>query len=173
MLGSMLPARSIPALGGAKGQRGMKDCWYCGSATKRQFLEDGPPGVSLCHRCIRMLACSSAGRFMSVFAQTPVVAKSSLIDVHHHFVPPFYLSDNRDRIATSSGGRINPAWLSWAPEQAIAAMDKQGVATAVLSLTFPGVWFGDPQAAAQTARRVTNTRPISPEVTRAASVSLP
>jgi hypothetical protein len=33
-------------------------------------------------------------------------------------------------------------------------MDKYGVATAVLSLTFPGVWFGNPQAAAQTARRV-------------------
>ncbi len=99
------------------------------------------------------LACFSAGRFLSVFAQTPVRAKSSLIDVHHHFVPPFYLSENRDRIAASGGGRINPAWLSWAPEQAIAAMDKQGVATALLSLTTPGVWFGDPQAAAQTARR--------------------
>ena len=33
-------------------------------------------------------------------------------------------------------------------------MDKQGVATAVLSLTTPGVWFGDARAAAQTARRV-------------------
>lgn len=33
-------------------------------------------------------------------------------------------------------------------------MDKQGVATAVLSLTFPGVWFGDPQSAKQMARRV-------------------
>ena len=99
------------------------------------------------------LARSSAGPIMSIFAQTPAVAKSSLIDVHHHFVPPFYLSENRDRIATSGGGQ-NPAWLSWTPEQAIAAMDKQGVATAVLSLTFPGVWFGDPHAAAQMARRV-------------------
>ena len=91
---------------------------------------------------------------MSAFAQTPVVAKRSLIDVHQHYIPPFYLSENRDRIAGSRGGQLSPAWLNRTPEQAIAAMDKQGVATAVLSLTTPGVWFGDPQAAAQTARRV-------------------
>lgn len=100
------------------------------------------------------LDCSSVGRLASVFARTPIVEKSYLIDVHHHFVPSFYLAENRDRIATASGGQIHPAWLSWTPEGAIASMDKHGVATAVLSLTFPGVWFGDPKAAAQTARRV-------------------
>ena len=30
----------------------------------------------------------------------------SLIDVHHHFVPPFYLADNRDRITVAGGGVI-------------------------------------------------------------------
>jgi hypothetical protein len=90
---------------------------------------------------------------MPALAQTSVVEKRRLIDVHHHFVPPFYLSENRERIAGSRGGQISPAWLSWTPEQAIAAMDEQGVATAVLSLTSPGVWFGDPQAAVRTARR--------------------
>lgn len=79
--------------------------------------------------------------------------KPNLIDVHHHFVPPFYLAENRDRIAGSRGGQISPAWLNWTPEQSMAAMEKQGVSTAVLSLTTPGVWFGDPQVAAHTARR--------------------
>jgi len=100
------------------------------------------------------LACSTVGRVTSLFAQAPILAKSNLIDVHHHFVPPFYVAENRERIITASGGQIHPAWLSWTPEQAIAAMDKHDVATAVLSLTFPGVWFGDRQSAARTARRV-------------------
>ena len=98
------------------------------------------------------LACSGANHLMWAFAPRPVVTKRGLIDVHHHFVPPFYLSENRDRIAAAGGGRTNPAYFSWTPEQAMAAMDNKGVATAVLSLTAPGVWFGDPQTAAQTAR---------------------
>jgi predicted TIM-barrel fold metal-dependent hydrolase len=80
--------------------------------------------------------------------------KPSLIDVHHHIVPPFYLSENRDRIIAAAGGRINPAYLTWTPEQSLVAMDKHGVATAVLSLSVVAFWFGDPQAAARTARRV-------------------
>ncbi len=100
------------------------------------------------------LSCSSVGRFMSAFAQTPIAAKRSLIDVHHHIVPPFYLSENRDRIVAAGGGRINPAYLSWTPEQSLAAMDKHGVATAVLSLSTAAYWFGDREAAVRTARRV-------------------
>jgi 6-methylsalicylate decarboxylase len=99
-----------------------------------------------------VLASSTGSRLAT--ADTSPVAKGGLIDVHHHFVPPFYVAENRERITASGGGRIHPAWLSWSPEQAIAAMDKQGVATAILSLTTPGVWFGDPQTATQRARRV-------------------
>src|SRR5260370_16389859 len=68
------------------------------------------------------LACSSAGHFTSAFAQTPVVAKTRLIDVHHHIVPPFYFAENRDRIAAAGAGRINPAYFSWPPEQSLSAM---------------------------------------------------
>jgi len=81
-------------------------------------------------------------------------AKPGKIDFHHHIVPPFYLVENRDRIVAAGGGRFNPAYLSWTPEQALATMDKNGVATAVLSLSPGGFWFGDRQAAARTARRV-------------------
>ena len=80
-------------------------------------------------------------------------APQRLIDVHHHIIPPFYVAENRDRIAGSRGGQITPAWLEWTPERALIAMDQNHVAAAVLSLSSPGVWFGDIQVARNTARR--------------------
>jgi 6-methylsalicylate decarboxylase len=100
------------------------------------------------------LAGSSPRHLRSIFAPKSRQAKRNLIDVHHHYVPPFYFSDNRERIGAAAGGRIHPGYANWTAEQALSAMDKAGVATAVLSLTTPGVWFGDAQAAAHTARRV-------------------
>lgn len=76
-----------------------------------------------------------------------------MIDVHHHIVPPFYLAEYRDRIAASRGGSVSAAWLEWTPEKALAAMDEQGVATSVISLSTPGVWFGDAQRARDASRR--------------------
>lgn len=91
----------------------------------------------------------------SLIAQTPASStKPSRIDVHHHIVPPFFLAENRDRIVAAGGGRLNPAYLSWTPEQALAEMDKNDVATAVLSLSASAFWFGDRAAADRTARRV-------------------
>lgn len=99
------------------------------------------------------LAVPGVGNVLSGFLRAPVEAKRGLIDVHHHFVPPFYLAENRDRIIAGGGGRINPAYFSWTPEQALAAMDKQGVATAVLSLTLSAS-LGDREADTRMARRV-------------------
>ena len=115
---------------------------------RRSFI----PGIAGAE--LGALAYSSYRPILSAFGQTPAVANGRLIDVHHHFVPPFYLSENRDRIAGASGGRMNPAWSNWTPAQAIAAMDEHGVGTAILSLTTPGTWFGDAKSASQTARRV-------------------
>jgi 6-methylsalicylate decarboxylase len=76
-----------------------------------------------------------------------------LIDVHHHAIPPFYLAENRDRIAGSRGGEITRAWLDWTPERSLEAMDAHNVAISILSLSTPGLWFGDVAAARKTARR--------------------
>jgi len=100
------------------------------------------------------VATTGIGRVSAALAQASASALSGLIDVHHHHIPPFYLAENRERIAGSRGGQISPAWLSWSPHRAIEAMDGSGVRTGILSLSSPGIWFGDPLAARQTARRV-------------------
>ena len=81
------------------------------------------------------------------------LAAPKLIDVHHHPIPPFYLAENRDRIAGSRGGAITRAWLDWTPALSLEAMDTHNVAISILSLTTPGLWFGDVEAARRTARR--------------------
>src|SRR5687767_9258983 len=73
------------------------------------------------------------------------------IDTHHHILPPKYVEKELDRIVASSPsfGRMIPAWT---PQKAIDAMDAAGIATAVTSISAPGIWFGERQATRQLAR---------------------
>jgi predicted TIM-barrel fold metal-dependent hydrolase len=87
---------------------------------------------------------SMAERVLPAVAETAPSKKTSLIDVHHHFAPPAYVAENRSK--------VSPAALDWTPQKALDAMDAEGVATAVLSLVLPGVWFGDTDAARRTSR---------------------
>jgi 6-methylsalicylate decarboxylase len=120
-------------------------------------------GIDRRHVLSGMIAAgvgASAGLFtktMPAFAQPAEAPRPDLIDVHHHILPPFYLTENRGPLA-SLGGRINPAWNDWEPRKALDAMDEHGVATAVLSLSMPGVWFGDAEAARSTSRSATTSR---------------
>lgn len=66
------------------------------------------------------------------------------IDVHHHILPPDYVKIVGD-------ARIGPLILAgrtpqWTPQMSIEAMDRNGIATAVTSISAPGLWFGDAQA---------------------------
>ncbi|HEY2859310.1 MAG TPA: amidohydrolase family protein [Terracidiphilus sp.] len=67
------------------------------------------------------------------------------IDVHHHLFPPAY------RAAIGTQAAPLP---QWSPAQSIEEMDKGGIATAVLSLSSPGVWFGDAEQARRLSRIV-------------------
>lgn len=63
------------------------------------------------------------------------------IDVHHHILPPEY-------VATVGDDRIGPLILAgktpdWTPGMSIEAMDRHGIATAITSISAPGLWFGD------------------------------
>jgi predicted TIM-barrel fold metal-dependent hydrolase len=68
------------------------------------------------------------------------------IDIHHHFCPPPYAA------AARRHAFIFPNLNSWTPAQSIEDMDRASVATSMLSITTPGLWFGDNAEARHLAR---------------------
>ena len=68
------------------------------------------------------------------------------IDIHHHFAPPAWVSEVRGRPL------LQPANTAWTPEKSIEDMDRGGVAAAVVSITNPGLWFGDAPLTRRLAR---------------------
>lgn len=70
------------------------------------------------------------------------------IDVHHHALPSA-LRRSYEQRGLTSGGWPFPAW---SPEQSLDSMDQQGIETAILSLSAPGVHLGDEAEARELAR---------------------
>lgn len=73
------------------------------------------------------------------------------IDTHHHIVPPKYLARAREQVLGVAHVHA-PKLINWTPAMALDAMDQGGVATAVTSISSPGVWFGDDAAGREIAR---------------------
>ncbi|MGO8915104.1 MAG: amidohydrolase family protein [Stellaceae bacterium] len=80
-------------------------------------------------------------------------AGAGLVDVHHHFFPPDYLAPLADWGKREGFGGLQPPQRDWSVASDLAEMDRTGTATAILSISTPGVWFGDLEAARQIARR--------------------
>jgi len=76
----------------------------------------------------------------------------SLVDVHAHFVTPWYVE------AALAAGHEHPdgmpGWPDWSVDDHLRLMDERGIDQAVLSISSPGVHFGDDAAAAGLARQV-------------------
>ena len=74
------------------------------------------------------------------------------VDVHVHFVPEVY------RAALQRAGVDHPDGIKavpeWSEDLALATMDRLDVEVAMLSISTPGVHFGDDAAAAELARAV-------------------
>ena len=73
------------------------------------------------------------------------------IDTHHHVYPPAYLAQERERIQKTTHA-LFARLLEWTPARAVEIMDKNGIATAIASISAPGIWFGDAALARRTAR---------------------
>src|SRR5262249_38823017 len=75
------------------------------------------------------------------------------IDVHQHYVSPDYLAllTKKNAVAPVAGVAF---WEDYSPVKNLDAMDKAGIATALLSPTAPGVYFGDAEEARRVAREM-------------------
>jgi predicted TIM-barrel fold metal-dependent hydrolase len=87
-----------------------------------------------------------------VLAQ-PSLRSTGRIDVHHHAVPDFWFEAIKPALTAQVGGRIGPQWMGWTPEKSLAAMDRQNVALALLSISAPGTWFNGRTASRALTRR--------------------
>ncbi|MFE5486485.1 amidohydrolase family protein [Streptomyces sp. NPDC056527] len=72
------------------------------------------------------------------------------IDVHQHLIPSAY-RDVMDRHGVTAAGWPTPAWDA---ASAIETMDRRSIATGILSVSSPGIHFGDDAEARAIARGV-------------------
>lgn len=72
-----------------------------------------------------------------------------IIDVHHHFMPPNYLAVARQAILKIS---LIPDVVGWTIQKSLDDMDRNGVRTAIISISTPGIMFGNAQACRRLAR---------------------
>jgi predicted TIM-barrel fold metal-dependent hydrolase len=85
------------------------------------------------------------GRF-GAQAQAPARVSAHRIDVHCHFSSPGFIQ----AIKARNTGQM--PLMAWTPAKTIEDMDRDGVATSMVSTSEPSVWFGDNEAARRLAR---------------------
>jgi predicted TIM-barrel fold metal-dependent hydrolase len=68
------------------------------------------------------------------------------IEVHHHYVPPAYVTEVHPKRA------LPPPVHDWTPQKTLEDLEQAGTTSAILSVTTPGVWFGDKADAHRLAR---------------------
>ncbi len=82
---------------------------------------------------------------------TKLPSEPWIIDVHQHFIPDLYRralkEANVDPFAI-------PPWAKWSPQMALDFMDQRLIKKGIVSITDPGVNFGDNIAARKLAREV-------------------
>ena len=92
-----------------------------------------------------LTAALPAERLLAL-AQSSSSPRPHRIDVHHHFAPPAWVSEVKGRPL------LQAANTTWTPEKSIEDMDRGGVAAAIVSVTNPGLWFGDKAVTSRLAR---------------------
>jgi 6-methylsalicylate decarboxylase len=68
------------------------------------------------------------------------------IDVHHHIFPTPFLAAARSLGKLDFAVNGQRQLLAWKRDDSLAAMDRSGIRTAIVSVSTPGVWWGDNDA---------------------------
>jgi predicted TIM-barrel fold metal-dependent hydrolase len=74
------------------------------------------------------------------------------IDVHAHYLPLGYADEMRKAGIVHPDGM--PDYPKWSPDLALEMYEKLGIETGILSISSPGVHYGDDAAARRLARHV-------------------
>ncbi len=93
------------------------------------------------------ISISNGAAFAGNLSITP---QPGWIDVHHHILPPVYTLALSKIGITSAGGFPFPHWNA---QVSIDAMDRNGVASAITSISSPGIYFGDIEFTKNLARQ--------------------
>ena len=112
-----------------------RGCFCCGESDSL-FSAPSRRGFMLGAGALALTAATGGNRAGAQSAD----AKPFRVDVHHHLSPPSYVT------ASNESGFGDALMKNWTIEKTLADMDKAGIATAVLSVTTPGINFtkGDP-----------------------------
>ena len=77
-----------------------------------------------------------------------------IIDTHHHIYPPKHTANYLKRIVDDASDVPSSLYTNWTPRYSLDQMDQNGVATAIVSISSPGVWFGNKEEGRKNARAV-------------------
>ena len=100
------------------------------SPDRRTFLAGGAAALGLG-------TLPAIGRITTPAAAQPAPARPR-IDVHHHFIPQFHVDS-----MMAPGRRAGAPPPKWSPALSLEDMDKSGIATSILSIAQPGIWYGN------------------------------
>jgi predicted TIM-barrel fold metal-dependent hydrolase len=111
---------------------------------RRRFLRctccEPPRGPANPARRSFLAGVAALGLLPAIARPQPAAGQAprTRIDVHHHFLPQFHVD-----AMMAPGRRASGPPAKWSPASSLEDMDKSGIATAVLSIVQPGVWYGD------------------------------
>jgi 6-methylsalicylate decarboxylase len=102
-----------------------------------------------------MMSAVGAGWAVSprLFAQN-TAGGPRIVDTHHHIYPPKHTANNLKRIVDDASDIPSSLYTDWTPRYSLDQMDQNGVATSIVSISSPGVWFGNNEEGRKNARGV-------------------